>query len=57
MGNLKKILCASSFVSGIGLAITGMLIAPMGVIDGSVLIMAGQCLVFSAGIIGIKLKD
>lgn len=57
MGKLKKVLCASSFVSGIGLAAVGMLIAPMGVIDGSVLIMSGQCLVFSAGIIGIKLKD
>lgn len=57
MSTFRKVICACSFGSGIGLAIAGMLIAPIGIIDGSVLIMSGQCLVFSAGILGIKLKD
>ncbi len=44
-----------AFLFGIGLTIASFCVPPIGVINGSVLWVLGQCFVFSASVTGISL--
>ena len=43
-------------ISGIGLMVAGMCLPPVGTIDWSVLIGAGQLFILAAAIIGLEIK-
>lgn len=44
-----------AFLFGIALTTAGFIVAPLGIIDGSVLWVFAQCLLYSASIFGIGL--
>lgn len=52
----KLILAVLLAVFGCGLLVAGMVLPPLGVIDNSVLVAAGEVFVFSAAILGINLS-
>ena len=51
---VSYILCVLSFIAGTSLTFTGMFIAPVGVIDSTVLTSLGVFLSFSGALIGIN---
>lgn len=54
--NIKLIIAVLSFISAVCFGVAGLLLPPPGSIDGSVLILIAQMLVFCATLIGIQLK-
>lgn len=44
-----------SFVFGLALTIAGFIVAPLGIIDSSVLWVLGQCLTYSGAVFGVGL--
>lgn len=44
-----------SFILGMGLTIAGFIVAPLGIIDSSVLWVLGQCLTYSGAVFGVGL--
>ena len=51
---MKTKIALASFVCAIGFGVAGLLIPPMGVIDGSVLIFVAQLLTLTATFLGIE---
>lgn len=54
--NVKIGLAIASFIAAIAFGLLGILLPPLGYIDGSVLILIAQLLVLCATLIGIQLK-
>lgn len=52
----KLILAFVTALSGIGLLFAGMVVPPLGIIDSSLLIAAGEIFVFSGSVLGIKIS-
>ena len=52
---LSYIFASASLLIGFGLTIAGFIVAPLGVIDSSVLWVLGQCLTFTGAICGVAL--
>ena len=48
-------IAALAFVFGMALTVAGFIVAPLGVIDSSVLWVLGQCLTYSGAVFGVGL--
>lgn len=54
---MRNAIAIVTLVWAIALSVTSLFIPPQGVIDGSVLVLLAQILVFMASVYGIKLPD
>lgn len=52
---LSYIFAGAAFIAGWGLTIAGFIVAPLGIVDDSVLWILGQALVFTGSVIGITM--
>jgi hypothetical protein len=52
---ISYIVATLAFVFGIGLTVAGFVVAPLGIIDSSVLWVLGQCLTYSGAVFGVGL--
>lgn len=52
---IAYIFAACALVIGFGLTIAGFVVAPLGIIDNSVLWTLGQCLTFAGAVAGVSL--
>ena len=52
---LSYCFAGTAFLAGWGLTIAGFLVAPLGIVDDSVLWILGQALIFTGSVIGITM--
>lgn len=52
---ISYLFASLAFLLGIGLTIAGFIVAPLGVVDSSVLWVLGQCLTYSGAVFGVGL--
>lgn len=52
---ISYLVASLAFLFGIGLTIAGFVVAPLGIVDSSVLWVLGQCLSYSGAVFGIGL--
>lgn len=52
---ISYLIATLAFIFGMGLTIAGFIVAPLGIIDSSVLWVLGQCLTYSGAVFGVGL--